>query len=468
MDSTKYKSPFEGRYSSKEMLKIFSADTKYSTWRKLWIALAQAEMELGLEIKPEQITEMKEHIHDIDYDDVAEIEAVINHDVMAHVKSYGKQCPKAAGIIHLGATSCYVTDNADVIIFTEALKLIAEELKQVISNLAAFADRFKDLPTLGYTHLQTAQPVTVGKRATLWIQDFMTDLEDLEYVLSGMKLLGNKGATGTQASFLRLFDGDGDKVVALEKRIVELMGFDKYFPVSGQTYSRKLDSRIINVLSGIAQSATKMANDIRLLQHMGELEEPFTEKQIGSSAMAYKRNPMRSERICSLARYIIADSLNPAITVATQWIERTLDDSANRRISIPEAFLAADAILLLCQDVTANIVVYPKVIERRLRDQLPFIATENILMEAVERGGNRQTLHEVIRVESMEAAKRMKNGEPCGLMEALAANEQIPLTLDEIESTLEPSQYIGRAADQVDDYLRDYVHPKLFSSKKSN
>lgn len=465
MSSAMYKSPFEGRYSSKEMLKVFSADKKYSTWRKLWVALAQAEMELGLDIAPEQITELKEHINDIDYEDVANIEAVINHDVMAHVKSYGKQCPKAAGIIHLGATSCYVTDNADVIIFTEALKIVAKELLKVIENLAAFADRFKAQPTLGYTHLQTAQPVTVGKRAALWLQDFMTDLEDLEYVLSGMKLLGNKGATGTQASFLRLFEGDQEKVAELEKRICSLMGFANCFPVSGQTYPRKLDSRIINVLSGIAQSATRMANDIRLLQSMGELEEPFTEKQVGSSAMAYKRNPMRSERVCSLARYVIVNAENPAMTVSTQWIERTLDDSANRRIVMPEAFLATDAILLLCIDITSNIVVYPKVIEKRLKDQLPFVATENILMEAVERGGNRQQLHEVIREESMAAVKRIKNGEPGELIENLALREEIPMTLEELEKTLDPSQYIGCSVEQVENYLRKEVYPKILSEK---
>ncbi|MBQ1397338.1 MAG: adenylosuccinate lyase, partial [Clostridia bacterium] len=403
-----YETPLGSRYASKEMQYLFSPDMKFRTWRRLWIALAETEQELGLDITPEQIEELKAHAEDINYEVAQEREKIVRHDVMSHVYAYGQQCPKAAGIIHLGATSCYVGDNTDVIVMNEAMKLIRKKLVNVIAELAKFADQYKELPTLAFTHFQPAQPTTVGKRAALWLQDLVMDLEDVQHQIDGAKLLGCKGTTGTQASFLELFDGDHAKCRELDRRIAEKMGYTGCFAVSGQTYSRKLDSRILNVLSGIAQSATKFSNDIRLLQHLKEIEEPFEKGQIGSSAMAYKRNPMRSERIASLARYVMVDALNPAITAATQWFERTLDDSANKRISIPEAFLAVDGILSLYLNVVDGLVVYPKVIEQRLMKELPFMATENIMMDAVKRGGNRQELHERIRVHSMEAGRQVK------------------------------------------------------------
>ena len=407
-NTDRYVSPLSERYASKEMQYIFSPDKKFRTWRRLWIALAETEKELGLPITDEQIEELKSHADDINYDVAKAREKEVRHDVMSHVYAYGVQCPKAKGIIHLGATSCYVGDNTDIIIMTEALKLVKKKLVNVLSELSAFADRYKDLPTLAFTHFQPAQPTTVGKRATLWMQEFYLDLEDLDYVISTMKLLGSKGTTGTQASFLELFDGDMDKVNALDPMIAQKMGFSACYPVSGQTYSRKVDTRVLNVLAGIAASATKMSNDIRLLQHLKEVEEPFEKSQIGSSAMAYKRNPMRSERIASLSRYVIADALNPAITSATQWFERTLDDSANKRLSVPEGFLAIDGILDLCLNVVDGLVVYPKVIRKHLMSELPFMATENIMMDAVKKGGDRQELHERIRELSMEAGKRVK------------------------------------------------------------
>ena len=404
----RYVSPLSERYASREMQYIFSPDMKFRTWRRLWIALAETEKELGLPITEEQIAELKAHAEDINYEVAKAREKEVRHDVMSHVYAYGVQCPKAKGIIHLGATSCYVGDNTDIIVMTEALKLVKKKLVNVLAELASFAGKYKDLPTLAFTHFQPAQPTTVGKRATLWMQEFYLDLEDLDYVLSTMKLLGSKGTTGTQASFLELFDGDMDKVNALDPMIAEKMGFQACYPVSGQTYSRKIDTRVLNVLAGIAASATKMSNDIRLLQHLKEVEEPFEKNQIGSSAMAYKRNPMRSERIASLSRYVIADALNPAITSATQWFERTLDDSANKRLSVPEGFLAVDGILDLCLNVVDGLVVYPKVIEKRLMSELPFMATENIMMDAVKKGGDRQELHEKIRELSMEAGRRVK------------------------------------------------------------
>jgi len=461
-----YESPFNSRYASKEMQELFSPDMKFKTWRRLWIALAEAEKELGLNITDEQINELKKYKDDINYD-VAEIkEKEFRHDVMAHIHAYGEQCPNARAIIHLGATSCYVGDNTDIIIMTEALKLIKKKLLAVIARLSDFALKYKDLPTLGFTHYQPAQLVTVGKRATLWIQELLMDLEDLDHVLSNMKLLGSKGTTGTQASFLNLFDNDHEKVRKLDKLIAKKMGFDDVFPVSGQTYSRKLDSRVLNVLSGIAQSAYKFGNDMRLLQSMKEIEEPFEKSQIGSSAMAYKRNPMRSERICALARYVIVDALNPAITASTQWFERTLDDSANKRISVPEGFLAVDAILSIYINITDGLVVYPKVIEKHIMDELPFMATENIMMEAVKRGGDRQELHERIRVHSMEAAKQVKvEGKKNDLIERIANDKMFGLNIEELNAVLDPKNYVGRSPQQVEEFIEEYVKPVLEKNK---
>lgn len=434
----RYVSPLSERYASREMQYIFSPDMKFRTWRRLWIALAETEKELGLPITEEQIAELKAHAEDINYEVAKAREKEVRHDVMSHVYAYGVQCPKAKGIIHLGATSCYVGDNTDIIVMTEALKLVKKKLVNVLAELASFAGKYKDLPTLAFTHFQPAQPTTVGKRATLWMQEFYLDLEDLDYVLSTMKLLGSKGTTGTQASFLELFDGDMDKVNALDPMIAEKMGFQACYPVSGQTYSRKIDTRVLNVLAGIAASATKMSNDIRLLQHLKEVEEPFEKNQIGSSAMAYKRNPMRSERIASLSRYVIADALNPAITSATQWFERTLDDSANKRLSVPEGFLAVDGILDLCLNVVDGLVVYPKVIEKRLMSELPFMATENIMMDAVKKGGDRQELHEKIRELSMEAGRRVKaEGKDNNLLELIAQEPMFMTTAEELAETMD-------------------------------
>lgn len=458
-----YESPLSSRYASKEMKYIFSPDKKFKTWRRLWIALAESEMELGLPITQEQINELKAHADDINYDVAQEREKLVRHDVMSHVYAYGVQCPKAKGIIHLGATSCYVGDNTDIIIMTEGLKLIRNKLVAVIRNLAGFADEYKALPTLAFTHFQPAQPTTVGKRAALWIQDLLMDLEDVEYQLSKAKLLGSKGTTGTQASFLELFEGDHEKCKQLDKKIARKMGFQSCFPVSGQTYSRKLDSQFLNVLAGIAQSASKFSNDIRLLQHLKEVEEPFEKNQIGSSAMAYKRNPMRSERIGSLSRYVMSDVLNGYFTAATQWFERTLDDSANKRLSIPEAFLAVDGILSLYANVADGLVVYPKVIEQRLRKELPFMATENIMMDAVKnRGADRQLLHEKIRVHSMAASKVIKEeGGENDLLERIAGDEAFGVTLEELENILQPEKYTGRAKEQTEDFLNETVKPVL-------
>lgn len=445
---------------------IFSPDKKFSTWRKLWIALAESEKELGLDITDEQIAEMKEHIYDINYDVAREREKEVRHDVMSHVYAYGVQCPKAKGIIHLGATSCYVGDNTDIIIMTEAMRLIKKKLVNLIAELAKFAEANKDLPTLAFTHFQPAQPTTVGKRATLWLEDLMMDLEDVDYQLSKAKLLGCKGTTGTQASFMELFEGDHEKCKELNKKIAEKMGYDSTFPVSGQTYPRKLDSQMLNVLSLIAQSAYKFSNDIRLLQHLKQIEEPFEKSQIGSSAMAYKRNPMRSERIGSLARYVIIDALNPAITAATQWFERTLDDSANKRISVPEAFLAADAILNLYINVVDGLVVYDKVIYQQFMREIPFMATENIMMDAVKKGGDRQELHEKIRVHSMAAGRTVKiEGKENNLAELIAGDPSFGLTLDEINAVMKPENFIGRAPQQVEDFLNDHVKPALEKNK---
>ncbi len=450
MSTDQYQSPLSERYASREMQYIFSEDKKFRTWRQLWIALAETEQELGLPITDEQIAEMKEHKDDINYDVARKREEIVRHDVMAHVYAYGVQCPKAKPIIHLGATSCYVGDNTDIILMTEALKLVKKKLVNVLAQLASFADQYKDLATLAFTHFQPAQPTTVGKRASLWAQDFLMDLKDLEYVLSSMKLLGSKGTTGTQASFLELFDGDQKKVDRLDPMIAKKMGFSSCVAVSGQTYSRKTDTRVLNVLSGIAASAHKMSNDIRLLQHLNEVEEPFEEEQIGSSAMAYKRNPMRSERIASLSRYVLVDALNPAVTSSEQWFERTLDDSANKRLSVPEAFLAVDGILDLVLNVTGNLKVYPKVIEKHLREELPFMATENILMDAVKAGGDRQELHEKIRRLSMEASREIKeDGKENRLLEMIAADPAFGLTLENLQSLMDPSRYIGCAPEQV-------------------
>lgn len=463
MEKNTYESPLSARYASKEMKYIFSPDKKFRTWRKLWIALAESEMELGLPITQEQINELKAHAEDINYEVAQEREKLVRHDVMSHVYAYGVQCPNAKGIIHLGATSCYVGDNTDIIIMTEGLQLIRNKLITVIRNLSKFADEYKALPTLAFTHFQPAQPTTVGKRATLWIQELLMDLEDVEYQLSKAKLLGSKGTTGTQASFLELFDGDHEKCKELDKKIAEKMGYKACFPVSGQTYSRKLDSQFLNVLAGIAQSASKFSNDIRLLQHLKEVEEPFEKNQIGSSAMAYKRNPMRSERIGSLSRYVMCDVLNGYFTTATQWFERTLDDSANKRLSIPEAFLAVDGILSLYANVADGLVVYPKVIEQRLRKELPFMATENIMMDAVKkRGADRQQLHERIRVHSMAASKVIKEeGGENDLLERIANDEAFGVTLEELENILQPEKYTGRAKEQTEDFLNDFVNPVL-------
>ncbi len=458
-----YESPLSSRYADKEMKYLFSPDMKFRTWRRLWIALAEAEMELGLPVTQEQIDELKAHKDDINYEVAEEREKLVRHDVMSHVYAYGVQCPNAKGIIHLGATSCYVGDNTDIIIMTEALKLVRNKLVNVIRELSAFADKYKALPTLAFTHFQPAQPTTVGKRASLWIQELMMDLEDVEYQLSKAKLLGSKGTTGTQASFLELFEGNHEKVKALDKKIAEKMGYQGCFPVSGQTYSRKLDTQILNVLSSIAQSAAKFSNDIRLLQHLKEIEEPFEKNQIGSSAMAYKRNPMRSERIGSLSRYVMVDVLNGAFTTATQWFERTLDDSANKRLSVPEAFLAVDAILNLYANVADGLVVYPKVIEQRLRKELPFMATENIMMDAVKyRGADRQVLHERIRVHSMAASKVIKEeGGENDLLERIAADPAFGVTLEDLESILQLEKYTGRAKEQTEEFLRYVVEPAL-------
>ena len=467
MEKNTYESPLSARYASKEMKYIFSPDKKFRTWRKLWIALAESEMELGLPITQEQIDELKAHADDINYEVAQEREKLVRHDVMSHVYAYGVQCPNAKGIIHLGATSCYVGDNTDIIIMTEGLQLIRNKLVTVIRNLSKFADEYKALPTLAFTHFQPAQPTTVGKRATLWIQELLMDLEDVEYQLSKAKLLGSKGTTGTQASFLELFDGDHEKCKELDKKIAEKMGYKACFPVSGQTYSRKLDSQFLNVLAGIAQSASKFSNDIRLLQHLKEVEEPFEKNQIGSSAMAYKRNPMRSERIGSLSRYVMCDVLNGYFTTATQWFERTLDDSANKRLSIPEAFLAVDGILSLYANVADGLVVYPKVIEQRLRKELPFMATENIMMDAVKkRGADRQQLHERIRVHSMAASKVIKEeGGENDLLERIANDEAFGVTLEELENILQPEKYTGRAKEQTEVFLNDFVNPVLENYK---
>ena len=462
MSTDRYVSPLSERYASKEMQYIFSPDMKFRTWRRLWIALAETEKELGLPITQEQIDELKANKDNINYDVAKERERQVRHDVMSHVYAYGVQCPKAKGIIHLGATSCYVGDNTDIIVMAEALKLVKKKLVNVIAELAKFAEEHKNLPTLAFTHFQPAQPTTVGKRATLWMQEFMLDLEDLDFVLSTLKLLGSKGTTGTQASFLELFDGDQETIDKIDPMIAEKMGFKECYPVSGQTYSRKVDTRVLNVLAGIAASAHKFSNDIRLLQHLKEVEEPFEKSQIGSSAMAYKRNPMRSERIASLSRFVMVDALNPAIPSATQWFERTLDDSANKRLSVPEGFLAVDGILDLCLNVVDGLVVYPKVIEKRLRSELPFMATENIMMDAVKAGGDRQELHERIRELSMEAGKTVKvEGKDNNLLELIAADPAFNLTLEELEKTMDPAKYTGRAAVQVDAFLDKVVRPML-------
>ena len=472
MSNDRYVSPLSERYASKEMQYIFSPDMKFSTWRKLWIALAETEMELGLSqdgkpvISQEQIDELKAHVHDINYDVAKEREKQVRHDVMSHVYAYGQQCPKAAGIIHLGATSCYVGDNTDIIVMTEALKLVKKKLVNVIAELAKFADQYKDLPTLAFTHFQPAQPTTVGKRATLWCQEFCMDLEDLDYVLSTMKLLGSKGTTGTQASFLELFNGDQETIDKIDPMIAKKMGFTQCVAVSGQTYSRKTDTRVCNILAGIAASAHKMSNDIRLLQHLKEVEEPFEKNQIGSSAMAYKRNPMRSERIASLSRYVMIDALNPAITSATQWFERTLDDSANKRLSIPVAFLAIDGILDLCLNVVDGLVVYDKVITKRLMSELPFMATENIMMDAVKNGGNRQEMHEIIRTLSMEAGKHVKQeGKENNLLELIANDPAFGMSLEDLQKTMDPSKYVGRSPIQVEKFIKDVVNPILEANK---
>ena len=467
MSTDRYVSPLSERYASKEMQYIFSQDMKFRTWRRLWIALAETEKELGLNITQEQIDELKAHKDDINYDVARERERQVRHDVMSHVYAYGVQCPKAKGIIHLGATSCYVGDNTDIIVMAEALKLIQKKLVNVIAELSKFADKYKDQPTLAFTHFQPAQPTTVGKRATLWTQEFMMDLEDLEYVLGSLKLLGSKGTTGTQASFLELFDGDQETIDKIDPMIAQKMGFKQCYPVSGQTYSRKVDTRVLNILAGIAASAHKMSNDIRLLQHLKEVEEPFEKSQIGSSAMAYKRNPMRSERIASLSRYVMIDALNPAITSATQWFERTLDDSANKRLSIPEGFLAIDGILDLCLNVVDGLVVYPKVIEKHMMAELPFMATENIMMDAVKAGGDRQELHERIRELSMEAGRTVKvEGKDNNLLDLIAADPAFNLTIEELNKSMEPSRYVGRAKEQTTAFIEKVVQPVLDEHKE--
>ena len=467
MSTDRYTSPLSERYASKEMQYIFSQDMKFRTWRRLWIALAETEKELGLNITQEQIDELKAHADDINYDVAKAREKEVRHDVMSHVYAYGVQCPKAKGIIHLGATSCYVGDNTDIIVMTEALKLVQKKLVNVIAELSKFADKYKDQPTLAFTHFQPAQPTTVGKRATLWTQEFMMDLEDLEYVLGTIKLLGSKGTTGTQASFLELFEGDQETIDKIDPMIAAKMGFKECYPVSGQTYSRKVDTRVVNVLAGIAASAHKMSNDIRLLQHLKEVEEPFEKSQIGSSAMAYKRNPMRSERIASLSRYVMVDALNPAITSATQWFERTLDDSANKRLSVPEGFLAIDGILDLCLNVVDGLVVYPKVIEKHMMAELPSMATENIMMDAVKAGGDRQELHERIRELSMEAGRNVKvEGKDNNLLELIAADPAFNLTLEELQKTMDPKKYVGRAKEQTESFIAKVVNPVLDSHKE--
>ena len=466
MATDKYQTPLAERYASKEMQYIFSPDKKFRTWRALWIALAESEKELGLNITDEQIEELKAHKDDINYDVARSREKEVRHDVMSHVYAYGVQCPKAKGIIHLGATSCYVGDNTDLIIMTEALKLVRKKLVNVLNELGKFADRYKALPTLAFTHFQPAQPTTVGKRATPWMQELLLDLEDLNHVIDTMKLLGSKGTTGTQASFMELFEGDQDKIRRLDKMIAEKMGFSDVYPVSGQTYSRKVDTKVVNVLAGIAASAHKFSNDIRLLQHLKEIEEPFEKTQIGSSAMAYKRNPMRSERIASLANFVMSDVMNPAITSATQWFERTLDDSANKRMSVPEAFLAVDGILDLYLNVVDGLVVYEKVINKHIMAELPFMATENIMMDAVKAGGDRQELHEKIRQLSMEAGKRVKvEGLDNNLLELIAADPAFNLTLEDLQKTMDPSLYTGRSKWQVEEFLEEVVAPVLSQYK---
>ena len=466
MSTDRYVSPLSERYASKEMQYIFSPDKKFKTWRRLWIALAETEKELGLDITDEQIEELKANKDNINYEDAKKREKEVRHDVMSHVYAYGLQCPKAKGIIHLGATSCYVGDNTDIIVMTEALRLVRKKLVNVINELAKFADKYKAQPTLAFTHFQPAQPTTVGKRATLWLNEFVMDLEDIDYVLSTMKLLGCKGTTGTQASFLELFNGDHEKIKQIDTKIANKMGFDKCHAVSGQTYSRKVDTRVLNILAGIAASAHKMSNDIRLLQHLKEVEEPFEKSQIGSSAMAYKRNPMRSERIASLADFVICDALNPAIVSSTQWFERTLDDSANKRLSIPEGFLAVDGILDLCMNVVDGLVVYDKVINRRLMSELPFMATENIMMDAVKAGGDRQELHERIRELSMEAGKRVKQeGLDNNLLELIAKDPMFNVSLDELKAKLDPMKYVGRSKEQVEEYLEEVIAPIIAESE---
>ena len=461
-DYTRYSSPLSERYASKEMQYLFSQEKKFRTWRKIWIALAETEKELGLNITQEQIDELKAHADDVNYADAEAREKIVRHDVMSHVYAYGLQCPKAKGIIHLGATSCYVGDNTDIILMTEGLKLVRARLVNVIAELAKFADQYKDLPTLAFTHFQSAQPTTVGKRATLWLNELLLDLEDLNYVLSTMKLLGCKGTTGTQASFVELFEGDEEKIRKIDPMIAEKMGFSGCVPVSGQTYSRKVDTRVLNVLAGIAQSAHKFSNDIRLLQHLKEIEEPFEKSQIGSSAMAYKRNPMRCERMASLADYVMSDVFNPMIVASTQWFERTLDDSANKRLSVPEGFLAVDGILQLYMNVVDGLVVYPKVIEKRLMSELPFMATENIMMDAVKAGGDRQELHERIRELSMEAGKHVKaEGKDNDLLELIAADPAFNLKLEDLQKTMDPHRYVGRSPQQVTDFLKECVAPVL-------
>ena len=466
MSYDRYVSPLSERYASKEMQYVFSPDKKFKTWRRLWIALAETEKELGLSITQEQIDELKAHAEDINYEVAKEREKVVRHDVMSHVYAYGQQCPKAKGIIHLGATSCYVGDNTDIIVMSEALEIVRKKLINVIAELAKFADNYKNQPTLAFTHFQPAQPTTVGKRATLWMQEFLMDLQDLDYVKSTLKLLGSKGTTGTQASFLELFDGDQEKIDQIDPMIAKKLGFEACYPVSGQTYSRKVDTRVLNVLAGIAASAHKFSNDIRLLQHLKEVEEPFEKTQIGSSAMAYKRNPMRSERIASLSRYVMIDALNPAITSATQWFERTLDDSANKRLSVPEGFLAIDGILDLCLNVVDGLVVYPKVIEKRLMSELPFMATENIMMDAVKAGGDRQELHERIRELSMEAGRNVKEkGLDNNLLDLIAADPAFGLNEEELKKTMDPAKYVGRAPLQVENFLKKVVDPVLEANK---
>ena len=467
MSKDRYTSPLSERYAGKEMQYLFSPDMKFRTWRRLWIALAETEKELGLNITEEQIKELKAHGEDINYDVATAREAVVRHDVMAHVYAYGEQCPGAKGIIHLGATSCYVGDNTDIIIMTEALKLVRKKLLNVMSKLAEFAYEYRELPTLAFTHFQPAQPTTVGKRASLWLMELKLDYDDINYLLDGMRLLGSKGTTGTQASFMELFDGDQAKIKKLDQRIAEKMGFSGCYPVSGQTYSRKVDTRVLNVLAGIAASAHKFSNDIRLLQHLKEIEEPFEKNQIGSSAMAYKRNPMRSERIASLANYVMMDALNPAITSSTQWFERTLDDSANKRISIPEGFLAVDGILDLYLNVVDGLVVYPKVIEKHLMQELPFMATENILMDAVKAGGDRQELHERIRTLSMEAGRNVKEkGLDNNLLELIAADPAFPVSLEELKASMDPTRYTGRSKEQTEEFLEEVIRPILAENKE--